>query len=433
MSARPELDTKRYLDFFKKELTDDLLYFWMPRCLDRENGGYFNCYSNDGARLVSTDKYTWSEGRFLWIFSRLAMLESDLFDKAAREKFLAYAKSGRDFLLKHVLLAPNDYRCVFLADAAGSPKRVDGHEGYDLSISADCFVVAGFAAYARAAEDRAAWEFARDLGNSVWERYQSGNYRSLPYPVTPAYRPHAKPMILTNVCCELYRAAQVFEPDCLPLLRDRVGACHREVFEVFADARHLVHEFKYAAGDFPPNLFGQHINPGHTLEDMWFQTEAADLLGSDRYRAEIGEIVKATFRLGWDETYGGIFHFVACDGPDTKYTPGEAASEPQMRLVLDDWGSKLWWVHSEAIYTTLLMYCRTGDPEFLDMFERVFEYTFRTFPNPDRGIREWIQIRTREGRPQDKVVALPVKDPYHIIRNMLLCIELLEKRKGERP
>lgn len=428
MTANAKLDTKRYLDFFKKELTENLLYFWMPRCLDRAHGGYLNCFSNDGARLVSTDKYTWSQGRFLWIFSRLAMLESNLFDKAARDEFLAYAKSGRDFLLKHVLLAPNDYRCVFLTDAAGAPKRVGDHEGYDLSISADCFVVAGFAAYARAAGDCEAWEFAKTLGRSVWERYQSGNYRSLPYPVTPAYRPHAKPMILTNVCCELYRAALIFEPAYAPHLLSRIEQCHREVFEVFADGRHLVHEFRYAAGDFPQNLFGQHINPGHTLEDMWFQLEAADLLGNDRYRAEIAEIAKATFRLGWDDVYGGIYHFIACDGLDTGYVPGDAANEPQMSLVLGDWGSKLWWVHSEAIYTTLLLYCRTGDPEFLEMFGRVFDYTFRTFPNPDRGIREWIQIRTREGRPQEKVVALPVKDPYHIIRNVLLCIELLEKR-----
>ena len=67
--------------------------------------------------------------------------------------------------------------------------------------------------------------------------------------------------------------------------------------------------------------------------------------------------------------------------------------------------------------------------EFLEMFLKVFDYTYKTFPNPDRNIREWIQIRTREGAPQEKVVALPVKDPYHIIRNVILIIELLEQRK----
>ena len=129
--------------------------------------------------------------------------------------------------------------------------------------------------------------------------------------------------------------------------------------------------------------------------------------------------------LGWDEQFGGLYHFIPCDGLDTRYSPGDAENEPQMPLVLDDWGSKLWWVHSEAMYTTLLMYCRTNRALFLSLFEQVFDYTYRTFPNPDPGIREWIQIRTREGAPQEKVVALPVKDPYHIVRNVLLMVELL--------
>ena len=57
----------------------------------------------------------------------------------------------------------------------------------------------------------------------------------------------------------------------------------------------------------------------------------------------------------------------------------------------------------------------------------MFEYTFRTFPGRDPEIREWIQIRTKSGEPQEKVVALPVKDPFHITRNLLLILELLNK------
>lgn len=36
-----------------------------------------------------------------------------------------------------------------------------------------------------------------------------------------------------------------------------------------------------------------------------------------------------------------------------------------------------------------------------------------------------MQIHTRGGQPEDRVVALPVKDPYHVIRNLSLLIELL--------
>lgn len=423
-------DTNAYLTHFKKELTDNLLSFWMPRCLDTEYGGYLNCFCNDGSRLVSTDKYTWSEGRFLWMFSKLAMAQTELFDEKQREIFLAYAKSGRNFLKKHVLIAPNDLRCVFLMHADGTPKRVGNFEELDMSIFADSFVVMGFAAYAVAADDKESFFFAKALGDSVWERYQSGNYRTLPYPLSPKYMAHSKPMILTNVCCELYKAALKFDPAEAEKQKARIQKCHREVFEIFTDEKDLVHEVKYANGDFPNDLFGQHVNPGHVIEDMWFQLEAADILGDFCNAERICAVAKRTLELGWDKKYGGFYHFVKTSGEEGMAGDiGEAADEPQMKLVLDDWGSKLWWVHSEALYTTLLLFDRTGDGEFLSWFEKIFQYVFETFPNPEKSVGEWIQIRTREGKPQEKVVALPVKDPYHIIRNIILIIELLEKRK----
>ncbi|MBR2616521.1 MAG: AGE family epimerase/isomerase [Clostridia bacterium] len=423
-------DTAFYLSFFKKELKDNLLSFWMSRCLDTEYGGYLNCFTNAGDRLVSYDKYTWSQGRFLWTFSKLASCKTDAFKKQERERFLEMAKNGRDFLLKNVLIAPGDLRCVFLMERDGTPKYVEGCKELDMSISADCFVVMGFAKYAEVSGDEESYLFAKALFGSVWERYQSGNFKSLPYPISPKYQSHARPMILTNVICELFGAASRFDTPFLSELKEKLLKCHREVFEVFCDKDNLVHEFRLTGGDFPPNLFGGHINPGHTLEDMWFQTEAQEILGIHTYDEKIRRVVESTFRTGWDKEYGGLLHFVTCDGKGMTGKVGDAADEPQMKLVLDDWGSKLWWVHSEALYTTLLTFDRTGDEAFQRDFETVFDYTFRTFPNPDRSIGEWIQIRTREGHPQEKVVALPVKDPYHIIRNVVLIIELLEKRIG---
>jgi len=44
---------------------------------------------------------------------------------------------------------------------------------------------------------------------------------------------------------------------------------------------------------------------------------------------------------------------------------------------------------------------------------------------------EWVQIRDRAGKPEDKVVALPVKDPYHITRafmHAIQCLGRLESR-----
>ena len=48
---------------------------------------------------------------------------------------------------------------------------------------------------------------------------------------------------------------------------------------------------------------------------------------------------------------------------------------------------------------------------------------------PDHKTGEWTQIRKRDGAPQQKVVALPVKDPFHIARNLILILELLYRER----
>ena len=138
--------------------------------------------------------------------------------------------------------------------------------------------------------------------------------------------------------------------------------------------------------------------------------------------------LKNALRIGWDEEYGGICLFRDFRGGEPTGTVLNP-EEPMYKKATEDKYSKLWWVHSEAMYTTLLCYKKTKDEDFLRLFEKVFDYTYKTFPNPNREIGEWIQIRTRDGKPQEKVVALPVKDPYHIIRNVILIIELLEGKK----
>ncbi|HLR32178.1 MAG TPA: hypothetical protein VK074_06795, partial [Fodinibius sp.] len=80
----------------------------------------------------------------------------------------------------------------------------------------------------------------------------------------------------------------------------------------------------------------------------------------------------------------------------------------------------------EALYSTLLGYMQSGNKRLLQHYEKMERYVFETFPHPDEEIGEWIQIRDRAGKPIDKIAALPVKDPFHILRNMLLIIDLLE-------
>ena len=160
---------------------------------------------------------------------------------------------------------------------------------------------------------------------------------------------------------------------------------------------------------------------------MWFAYEAAELCGETKWNEKIAAVAKKAIENGWDEEFGGILHFSGVAGGEPVGDATGVENEP-MTLLLSDWGSKLWWVHSEALYTSLLCYFNTGDKDFLAWFEKIFDYTFATFPGKNPEVREWLQIRTRDGAPQDKVVALPVKDPFHITRNLVMLLELLSEK-----
>ena len=418
---RSELDS--LYSFYSKELKDNILSFWLPRCEDIQYGGYLNCFDNRGERLVSYDKYTWSQGRFLWMFSRLASTGAPLFDNSTRREFLRLAENGHAFLKRHCLVGPDDWRCVFLMERDGSPKKVGSYGTLDMSIYADCFVVIGMAAYSVASHDASAYEFGKKLFRSVMKRAASGCFNTLPYPLDPAYRAHGIPMILTNVAKELHEAAVVFDPDFAPDLRADMEMTACDVIDHFRKDDSLIREVIKRDDSPAEGLLGNHINPGHSIEDSWFLDDAADLLGRPDISACAAEIMKESFRCGWDGEYGGILHYVRLGNEPLRFD--DDSCEPTVKQVQGGWGDKLWWVHSETLYASLRFYLKTGDPVFLGIHDRTFGYVFSHFPNPDRTVREWIQILTREGKPQEKVVALPVKDPFHITRNLLLICELL--------
>lgn len=417
--------------FYENELCRNILPFWLDRCEDRENGGYFNCFTNDGKVLVSTDKYTWSEGRFLWIFSKLAQMKRP-FSASERAEFLRLAKSGRDFLMKHVFMEGEPLKCYFLLEADGTPKLVDGFTDYDMSIYADGFVLDGLSQYSIAAGDAEAYRTAKKLFASVIGRFERYEYKTLPYPISPEFVMHGFFMVRIHYCYNLLLASRIFDPGYTGFLRDKLRESVDNVLRMFADENGVMREVIKKDGSRAGGIFGNHSNPGHICEEMWFVLHAADLLGDGSYTDRASAILKKALETGWDGIYGGLYHFIGSDGSEPVPAPGDPEDEPVYRQLMTGWSDKLWWVHSEALYSALLFYVRTSDPELGSWYDRIFDYTFSVFPNPDPDTREWIQIRERDGAPVGKVTSLPVKDPFHITRNLMYILDLLYSLENVR-
>ena len=45
---------KQWADMYKRELTDNIMPFWLEHGLDRQHGGLYTCLDRDGALMDTT-------------------------------------------------------------------------------------------------------------------------------------------------------------------------------------------------------------------------------------------------------------------------------------------------------------------------------------------------------------------------------------------
>jgi N-acylglucosamine 2-epimerase len=401
---------------YREHAVSDLLPFWW-KAVDTQHGGIFTCFDNSGVNLVSRSKYTWSQGRFVWLWSRAARMITASMLPGDAAAYVREAARTVEFLNDNVFLANGN--CVYVLSEAGD--KIEGSDS-DTSIYADCFVLLGFAEYALVARDSQVLQTAFQVYDRIRARLASGSFRTEPYPIPAGFRSHSIGMILLRITQILADAADALDHKRHQEVTHETLRCAAEILDVFVCADGRVHELIPTEERLKETILARHATPGHIFESMWFVIRSALQHGRAQWIERACRSITWAFEAGWDSEFGGTFRYVDHEGGSPR---GVAGNERYEALMMDTWDTKIWWPHAEALYATLLASTVTGDPRFRSMHTKLFEYVFRTFPNPDRAVGEWIQIRDRRGTPLDKVVALPVKDPYHILQDVLLIVELL--------
>jgi N-acylglucosamine 2-epimerase len=328
--------------------------------------------------------------------------------------------------LAHAFLA--DGRCAFLLSEDGNVKDAIPGRGPAPSIYADCFVMMGCAEFARASGDQDMLGFAWKLFEDIERRIAAGGFPTHPEPTPAGYHAHGIAMIYLNLTLVLADACERLADARTTEARARTITAASKIFDGFLLPGGRIAEMRPQHPEESTTLLSRHVNPGHALEGLWMLLTMAARIGREDWLQRAHEGVRFALERGWDEKYGGLLHYVDCDGGPPTGRRGESAYEVAVGAT---WDTKLWWVHSEAIYASALSYRLSGDDAMRQWFERLWEYAFRVFPQPDALVGEWIQIRDRKGEPLERVVALPVKDPYHIARNLIQMIELFsDEPKG---
>lgn len=416
------------LNFYREQLVTDIIPYWLKH-VDHECGGLLNCISNKGDKLISDRKFVWSQGRWVWMTARFyEQCKKWAGDKIASE-CLNNARDTTNFLLKHARLENGN--CAFVLSRTGAPVLLDNTTSdYDISILADYFAIYGVGEYARVAKDERAYAWAKNLYLHCQQRVLTCTAKNnYPYPIPSGYIAHGERMIGLEVSQELARTADLFEDkEFSILLKTNARKCQQEIMDIFVQKSGIVLEHVDSNGHPVNTILGRYFNPGHSLESMWFVIHQAIYRSVPTLIEFASEVSRITLQKAWDtEAGGGIPQFLDMDGGVPR---GEIPPELQFHVMVQKlrtlWDKKLWWPHSEALYALLLIYAHTKQQWALKEYEKVHEYTFRVFPNPDKSIGEWIQIRNRKGEPEEAVVALPVKDPMHIARAFMHSVNILE-------
>ncbi len=398
----------------REQLEGTVLPFWLQHGIDEERGGFFTCFDNRGRTRVSADKFTWSQGRFVWLLARAASLGRRGLLRVDETALLELAARGARFLLDHALLPDGTTRFVVGRDG-GTPETADQPS---RSVYADWFTVMGLAELARQTGERHWLDAATPVLARSRADHLANEAPTPPYAVPAGHEAYGPRMILANTLLVVAQAAaDLGRPG-----EERTQLA--EALEAMLGHRLPDGTFSEMPGPDADSLVARHRVPGHAIEGIWVALEALDLLGDDRSPEPLLASLDACCRLGWDPAHGGILRYTDSEGPRTP--TGTTRGTPYEELVTSTWSTKLWWVHSEASAATAIAAHRYGYRPAATWFTRIWDYTLATFPGGEDGA-EWIQIRDRRGAPLDQVVALPVKDPFHIARNLMQIVELSEQ------
>ncbi|WP_284763451.1 AGE family epimerase/isomerase [Arthrobacter sp. efr-133-R2A-63] len=410
----------------RDQLLKGVLPWWLENGIDRKDGGVFTCFSNSG-RLLSNEKYTWSQGRWAWLCSRIALdSEAGIIGEDPRLWATLSIETAR-FIQAHAIL--DGGVTAYRTSAAGQPLPSGPHGEIAVSVLADLFAALGLAGAARlpqaAAREREEWlHSAHALLAHAEERIEARSAPSEPYPVRAGFKDAAGLMLLLNVGAQLHLASGSAES-----AQTAGAALSRLLGDANAEGMWKAGswwEYRPDSADDLDTLLARHRTPGHLLEMLWMVMEAVEIMPdlAPRIPGWLPDLAVRALEAGWDDQHGGIFRYV--DSTGTEPRGRLLGNDPYETLVTQTWDTKLWWVQVEALYASRLLAERFVRPELLDWHERIWSYTLDTFPDPSG--QEWLQIRDREGKPLDKVVALPVKDPFHIARSLLLTTELETRR-----
>lgn len=378
----------------RRELTEDILPFWLKNGLDPINGGVYTCLNRDGS-VIDTTKSVWFQGRFGFV---AAFAYNNI---EANPIYLEAAKSCIDFIEAHCF--DSDGRMYFEVKGDGTPLRKRRY------VFSESFAAIAMSEYSIASGDKTYAKKALELFKDMIRFIETPGILEPKYlPSEPAIG-HSITMILINTASRIREAIADPALDCQ--IDKSLSTLH---LFMHPEVKALL-EIVTPEGDIIDTCSGRTINPGHCIETAWFILEEAKYRGWDKKLTEMAlTILDWSWEWGWDKEYGGIINFRDC-----RNLPCQDYSQDM----------KFWWPQTEALIASLYAFEATGDEKYIDMYRKIHDWTYSHFPDPDYG--EWFGYLHRDGTVAQPAKGNIFKGPFHIprmlIKSAMLCREIISR------
>ena len=392
------------LSYLRRQIRG-IMDFYEPTSIDRNLGGYFQAFRDDGTICDLTTRHLAGTCRFIYNFAAAAMVLDE-------PRYLEGARHGLAFLQAHHRQADGGYAWV-----------LDGHDVVDPHRHAygHAFILLAAATAAKAGIDDAR-PLVEDLFDLIEARFREsaaglyvdvigpGNWSAIdPYRGQNANMHMCEAMLAayetTRASKYLDRAHSLARRICLDLAKPSQGLIWEHYHTDWT------HDWTYNVSD-PKHLFRPFgYLPGHFLE--WTKL----LLLLNRHRPEpwmterAAGLFDAAIDRGWDGARGGF-----------NYTFGRNGA------VLD--ADRYYWVHAEAIAAAALLALESGRTDCWRWYETFWTYCDRNFIDHEHG--GWFRVLDAAGRKLSDLKSPPAKTDYHPLSACWVALEAVTARDARR-
>lgn len=383
------------MDGFKKELTQNILPFWINKMQDIENGGFYGRIDGNNDLHKDANKGAVLNARILWTFSAAYRIIQN-------EEYLNMATRAYNYIKEYFI--DKEYGGIYWElDYKGNPVSTK------KQVYAQGFALYGFSEYHRATGNKEALDLAIGLFYLI-EKYKDKEYGGYFEAFTREWEP-IEDMRLSNKDANEKKSMNthlhILEPY-TNLLRvwnnEELRIAQKELINIFSDNildNKTYHQNLFFGEDWTVKTSA--ISYGHDIEASWLLYEAAEILGDEFL---LNKVRTLSLKIADVATEG-----LEADGSmvyekDRKHTDKE----------------RHWWVQAEAVVGFMYAYKNTKDIRYKEKAARLWQYIQNRIVDTGQG--EWIWSRNEDGatnHTDDKAGFW--KCPYH---NSRMCMEMIE-------